>query len=108
MNRTFSSDAKKSHQKQIYKPISLENITKMSHNNLYRSPEKECSDINALVKESVDKINDLFSNKKLYNDIEGKKIIHSSFLNFKKNSEANANFTFNIKKKCRSECQFYI
>ena len=96
MNRTFSSDAKKTHQKQIYKPISLENITKMSHNNLYRSPEKECSDINALVKESVDKINDLFSNKKLYSDIEGKKIIHSSFLNFKKNSEANANFTFNI------------
>ena len=96
MNRTFSSDAKKSYQKQIYKPISLENITKMSHNNLYRSPEKECSDINALVKESVDKINDLFSNKKLYNDIEGKKVIHSSFLNFKKNAEANANFTFNI------------
>lgn len=96
MNRTFSSDVKKSHQKQIYKPISLENITKMSHKSLYRSPEKECSDINALVKESVDKINDLFSNKKLYNDIEGKKVIHSSFLNFKKNSEAKANFTFNI------------
>lgn len=96
MNRTFSSDAKKTHQKQIYRPISLENITKMSHKILYRSPEKECSDINAIVKESVDKINDLFSNKKLYNDIEGKKVIHSSFLNFKKNSEANTNFTFNI------------
>lgn len=96
MNRTFSSEVKKSHQKQIYRPISLENMTKMSHKILYRSPEKECSDINALVKESVDKINDLFSNKKLYNDIEGKKVIHSSFLNFKRDSEANANFTFNI------------
>ena len=92
MIRALSTDLKKNQQKYNY---SLTSSGKNINNNKisYYSSEKECLDINALVKQSVDKINDLFNNKILTNEKNDKQIINSS--NDKK-LDSKANFTFNI------------
>ena len=92
MIRALSTDLKKNQQKYNY---SLTSSGKNINNNKisYYSLEKECLDINALVKQSVDKINDLFNNKILTNEKNDKQIINSS--NDKK-LDSKANFTFNI------------
>ena len=92
MIRALSTDLKKNQQKYNY---SLTSSGKNINNNKisYYSSEKECLDINALVKQSVDKINDLFNNKILTNEKNDKQIINSS--NNKK-LDSKPNFTFNI------------
>ena len=73
------------------------NLNQNYNNKLkYCSPEKECLDINALVKQSVDKINDLFKNQKLINKINEKKDMISPNMNFKNKLGDKTNFTFNI------------
>ena len=73
------------------------NLNQNYNNKLkYCSPEKECLDINALVKQSVDKINDLFKNQKLINKINEKKDMISPNMNFKNKLNNKTNFTFNI------------
>ena len=74
------------------------NIANKNYNNKsnYYSPEKECLDINEIVKQSVDKINNLFNNQKLINKVNEKKDFISSKMNFKNKLNNKTNFTFNI------------
>ena len=93
MIRALSTDLKKVSKKQLSSATSLDKDLK-SKNYLY-SPEKECSDINALVKQSVDKINNLFNNQ-LIKEINEKKPLLTPNINYKNKLNSKANFTFNI------------
>ena len=94
MLRAFSTDSKHNNQKQSYNNSFQDKHIKSK--NRFCSPEKECSDINEIVKQSVDKINNLLNNQKLINKINQKKVELSPNINLNNKLNNKANFTFNI------------